>query len=183
MSYAGTSIPPQPLVPPEGTDSNQGHIDTDFARRNRDINAPYVPYTPVLSGTSGGFTYGTGASQEGRWKRIGSQVFVYFEINFGNPGFVSGGATTWEISLPIPYVFPSLMGSPPTAWPQFILGVVCVRQGIGLQQNLHSAVPGVDVNNIEVLLSNAAVSTRLTGTSGWAQAGIIMGNLTYECKP
>lgn len=183
MSYSGISIPPQPLVPPDGTDSSQGHIDTDVAQRNRDINAPYVPYTPVLTGTSGGFAYGTGASQEGRWKRIGSQVFVYFEINFGNPGFVSGGATTWEISLPIPWYQPALMGTPATNWPQFILGSVWVRRGAALNQDMHVAIPGVDQNNIEILRPLVISGTRLTGTSGWDQAAIIMGNLTYECKP
>lgn len=174
----GAGIPPQPIVSPEPQDS-QGLINLNENRQVINVNTPYIPYTPVLSGTSGGFTYGAGASQQGRWKRLGPQVFVYFEINFGNPGFVAGGATTWEISLPVPYLNPLIFGTA-NNWPQFMLGSVWVRRGTALNQDMHVAIPGSTTSVFDILRPLVVSGTRLNGTSGWDQSAIMYGQLLYE---
>jgi hypothetical protein len=177
--YFGDTPPiQQPVTDPDsGPQDIINHRNFD---QNKNRQTPYVPYTPVVSNTSGGFTYGTGAFQVGRYKKVGSQVVFYFQIAFGNPGFVSGGATNWEISLPIPYVIPPL----PVPFTQIPLGHVWLRRGTGQLQDMGAAVSGASANSFGVLPGGINSGLRLNGTSVvWAQNAMLEGVLVYETKP
>ncbi len=147
----------------------------------RDTVSPYMPYTPVLTGTSGGFAYGTGAFQVGRWKRMGSQCKVEIQIYFGSPGFVPGGATQWNISLPIV----PLLAQLPTPFTQKLLGSVFLKQGTGQVQFMHGAVTtktaGATDQSFSVLLSNQGNGVFLKGTTPtMAEGATLFASLDFE---
>lgn len=177
-----------PTMPPDDPQASLRIID----RWTRDTVAPYIPYTPVITGTSGAFALGTGATLLGRYKRAGSRCNVEIRIFFGNPGFVPGGATDWDISLP---VLPKLADLP-IAWGNKMIGPVYISTGAA--QDTHTALAhkaaGVVVRSFQVLISSAVAGQRLTGAVGIGNVGGIgpaplnnnsslFADLSYECAP
>jgi len=58
-------------------------------------------YTPVLQGSGGNPTLGTGSEQYGHYFILGDVVFVSARVQIGGAGFVNGTGTVF-ISLPVP---------------------------------------------------------------------------------
>lgn len=175
-----TFVPPSTGVgrPPGMQTPTQTDILTE--KYLRDAAGQYVDFTPVLTGTSGGFAYGTGNYQIGRFKRIGSQCHYIFKIYFGNPGFVAGGNTVWHISIPIlPFIeqFPQL-------WDNVIpAGCVFINDGAGSTSQLVAPLLVPNDKTMTLIVPGVAGSPtqRVTGTSLlWATGASIEGSFVYE---
>lgn len=183
-SNSGTTRLPD--LPSSGDDPKAALLMIE--RWAKETVAPYIRYTPEITGTSGGFAYGAGAYQLGRWKRAGSRTNVEILIYFGNPGFVSGGATSWHISLPILPILSDL----PTAWNNKLIGEVYLNSAI--LQFFHAALAnragiGGPVNRDFIIpISGGPPGALVTGTvsgpaTAWAQGALLMANLSYESAP
>lgn len=148
--------------------------------------APYIPYEPTITGTSGAFAYGAGSYNLGRYKRVGPQCNVEIIIFMGGAGFVPGGNTAWKFSLPILPVLAQL----PSPWPTKLLGsVFLIPQGAALQY-MHAAMAnttgpgGAVLREFTVQLSGQFSNQALTGTVPVMAANtLIHANLSYECAP
>lgn len=68
-------------------------IDTSLGK------VAYTSFTPTITGTSSGWTLGTGASATGKWVQIGNTVFVDGIITLGTSP--SAGANAFAIALPV----------------------------------------------------------------------------------
>lgn len=171
-----------PALPIQDIQSNDDNSLKIIEAWTRDTVAPYITYTPVITGTSGAFVYGTGAYRLGRWKRAGPRVQVEILIFFGNPGFNSGGNTTWSISLPILPILETL----PIEWSTKLLGSCFLNSGLG--QNMHGCLAhrvapgGAVLRDFIIGISGGGAGQTLTGTvPAWAQGAVMQINLSYEC--
>lgn len=98
----GTSVTPnRSLIKPDGDESIREDLPTfaGWADQNADncdiidglFRKSESTWTPLLTGSGGNPTLGTGGFTEGKYVWLTPKMlFCYFRINFGNPGFVAG---------------------------------------------------------------------------------------------